>query len=99
MTKHTPGPWRIAADMHGIGNMPVHGVEAADGTAIANCGKWKGAEANARLIAAAPELLDQLAQCLAVMRDYRTGLIDTSNLEGLEQLEYAGHALIDRIRK
>jgi hypothetical protein len=39
-----------------------------------------------------------LAQCLAVMRDYRTGLIDTSNLEGLEQLEYAGHALIDRIR-
>jgi hypothetical protein len=99
MNKHTPGPWRIATDMHGIGNAPVHGVEAADGKPVANCGDWKDARSNARMIAAAPELLDQLAQCLAVMRDYRTGLIDVSNLEGLEQLEYAGHALIDRIRK
>lgn len=99
MSKHTPGPWRIATDMHGMGFTPVRGVEAADGKPVANCGEWKDAQANAQLIAAAPELLDQLAQCLAVMRDYRTGLIDVSNLEGLEQLEYAGHALIDRILK
>ena len=45
MTKHTPTPWRIATDMRGIGNDPVHGVEAADGTPVANCGDWKEARA------------------------------------------------------
>ena len=56
--QHTPGPWRIAPDMHGIGNNLVAGVIDATGYAIANCGS--SGNANARLIAAAPELLAAL---------------------------------------
>jgi len=67
-TQHTPGPWAISAAMYGVGNLKVHGVEfTRDGITqpIANCG-WddKGeAEANARLIAAAPDLLAALRLC------------------------------------
>ena len=52
MTNHSPTPWRIAADMRGIGNTPVHGIETADGKPVANCGDWKDAQANARRILA-----------------------------------------------
>jgi hypothetical protein len=63
--KHTPGPWEIANDMYGIGNMKVYGVECKQNgirQPIANCG-WDDrgeSEANARLIAAAPEMLEAL---------------------------------------
>jgi hypothetical protein len=51
--KHTPGPWIVSE----IGS--VHG---SDGKAILSGGEYVGGEsyANARLIAAAPELLEQL---------------------------------------
>jgi hypothetical protein len=98
MTKHTPGPWSTDNSK----SFYVFGAARLSEQAGLEHGPFvcnAATQADARLIAAAPDLLDQLAQCLAVMRDYRTGLIDTSNLEGLEQLEYAGHALIDKIRK
>jgi hypothetical protein len=57
-TKHTPGPWTIADDMRGIGNARVAGVLDANGIGVANCGSH--GEANARLIAAAPDMLDAL---------------------------------------
>lgn len=68
-TQHTPGPWAIAANMYGIGNLRVEGVEVSrDGITqpIANCGWDHRGEsaANARLIAAAP---DGLALAHAVM--------------------------------
>jgi len=57
MTQHTPGPWVLHE-----GKTAVNG---ADGHLVASCGslpyrnKWDE-EANARLIAAAPELLEAL---------------------------------------
>ena len=63
-TQHTPGPWRIAPDMHGICNSPVAGVIDATGCAIANCGS--SGNANARLIAAAPDLLQFARDFLAM---------------------------------
>ena len=58
MNKHTPGPWKVAVGMRGIGNALVSGVETTSGYPIANCGAWEEAPANARLIAMAPDLLD-----------------------------------------
>lgn len=59
---HTPGPWAFTADMYGLHNMRVFGAADARGNGIANCGydERGECEANARLIAAAPELLAAL---------------------------------------
>ena len=60
--KHTPGPWRVSVDMRGLGNVPVAGVETVEGFSIANCGTH--GEANASLIASAPDLLEALQAML-----------------------------------
>lgn len=56
-TPHTPGPWTIDTNMRGLHNVPVIGVRSGD-EAVANCGT--SGDANARLIAAAPDLLAAL---------------------------------------
>lgn len=58
--KHTPGPWKVAHGMRGLQNLKVHGVENNEGLGIVNCGTGKDGEANARLIAAAPDMLEAL---------------------------------------
>lgn len=54
MTKHTPGPWQVDKT-YGL-------IMAGNEIEIAAChaGRGADAEANARLIAAAPEMLDAL---------------------------------------
>ena len=69
MSKHTPGPWFVPAPTYRtlyvearIGNMMLQEV--------ASCGPTADPAqqaANARLIAAAPELLEALADCVAHM--------------------------------
>jgi hypothetical protein len=62
---HTPGPWRLADDMRGVGNFRVHGVEGPPGYgSVANCGTGDDGAANARLIVAAPDLLAALHAAL-----------------------------------
>lgn len=63
---HTPGPWSFTADMYGLHNMRVFGAADARGNGIANCGydERGECEANARLIAAAPEMLAALEALL-----------------------------------
>lgn len=62
MTEHTRGPWRIGNARH-----MVFGPKREDGglaVTIATVGRAEGAaRANARLIAAAPELLEALEAC------------------------------------
>ena len=67
-TKHTPGPWTIAESMYGVGNLLVAGV-VKDHQPIANCGYDDTGEsqANARLIASAPELLEALTFALDML--------------------------------
>lgn len=63
MTEHTPGPWTTAP--HGLRADAPHTQIMASGTWIADAIDWPGnrtAEANARLIAAAPDLLAALVQ-------------------------------------
>ncbi len=59
-TQHTPGPWEISADKYANFKNAVFGP---DELKVADCGSSRltgEVEANARLIAAAPELLEAL---------------------------------------
>lgn len=63
MSKHTPGPWRYEESTKTIRSVPKNDW-------IASMGSWDGSvptAANARLIAAAPELLEALR---AVVDDF-----------------------------
>lgn len=72
-TEHTPGPWRIGEKPTGEAHPWIVGerdmeraIFGADSIKLAVCEQWYGepesaeAEANARLIASAPELLAAL---------------------------------------
>jgi hypothetical protein len=65
-TKHTPGPWKIVEQ-----RFPVCIIEGEDGTCVVGNVSGQpgldGQTANARLIAAAPELLEALRDCLATL--------------------------------
>lgn len=56
MTKHAPGPWEVADDLDIVSTGPKAINVATCGTSIQRF--YKTAVANARLIAAAPELLE-----------------------------------------
>lgn len=63
MSKHTPGPWHVGGKLDAI-------VYAPDGYAVAGCQTYHGLRdeqsttANARLIAAAPCLIEALRECI-----------------------------------
>lgn len=58
MTQHTPGPWRL--DRHSV-LIPLEPYQWAEA--------YGGSAANARLIAAAPDLLQCVEKLLAVVHD------------------------------
>ena len=63
MSKHTPGPWEVRADAHGRGRIYARGTWIATtwlATDDGNDAPRLPALSNARLIAAAPELLEAL---------------------------------------
>lgn len=66
-TKHTPGPWNISsANLYAV-NARGRGIATAHGTDDVNYSDFfpptEEASANARLIAAAPDLLEALMAC------------------------------------
>jgi hypothetical protein len=72
MTKHTPGPWALRAQADRLEVFPVN--ELGLRPTLATIAKWSRegvneSNANARLIAAAPDLL---AACLEVAQGYTT---------------------------
>jgi len=63
-TTHTPGPWAVSAGSYG----PEMQINGADGFGVALCADGVGdgvMERNARLIAAAPDLLAALQSIVA----------------------------------
>lgn len=58
MSKHTPGPWRIVKNNNGTIN--IVGANDAEGFALKVALINNADEDNARVIVAAPELLDEL---------------------------------------
>lgn len=70
MSKHTPGPWRVSAapltpDVS-TRWIEVYSVDPCDDVASVTGGNLKTAQANARLIAAAPDLLAALEEILRI---------------------------------
>ena len=71
-TKHTPGPWIYEASTRTIRAVPANYW-------LASMDSFDGAvnhEANARLIAAAPELLEALIDTLGMLDHYQSGRAD-----------------------
>lgn len=66
MTQHTPGPWRVESR----GGMAGREVRAGEALVVATVNTTSNdqgnREANARLIAAAPEMLEALQRLLSV---------------------------------
>jgi hypothetical protein len=87
---HTPGPWQVS-DGPDIDGDPYETVFAKDRPVIAHVGEWDGeGESNARLIAAAPDLLEALRDLLDQLRGI--GIPDWHGAEGLT-LEQADTAV------
>lgn len=88
--KHTPGPWIAEMVENGEGTL-VYGRIKEKGSrhSLAFAGVYEGhnAEANARLIAAAPELLEACQLLMEVV-------IDKYDIEELETAWYAAREVI-----
>ena len=67
---HTPGPWRIGDAMNTIFGPPTG---APSPETVAHVAPTPNRRANARLIAAAPELEDHLRKAQAALGDFVTG--------------------------
>lgn len=67
---HTPGPWHVKWDFE-PSDFPENGllIKAAPGQVVAECDRVPEMEANAQLIAAAPELLEALRWALDQIDD------------------------------
>lgn len=94
MTKHTPGPWRLSGDLVLGANEPrpnpkvvpyAHRVavlchdEASNGDL-----PWLTAEANGRLITAAPEMLEALK---GILNSFHESVKTTASLDEFPSLK------------
>lgn len=80
---HTPGPWRVFTTpdgrrVIGVGDRTGGGITDQGDVSTNDQGVWRSGKeklANARLIAAAPDLLEALKDCLAALTDPVVGTI------------------------
>lgn len=96
---HTPGPWQFTANMYGISNKRVYGVEDKNGPfpeGVANCGFGVWSEANAHLIAAAPEMLEALKLLAQEVDDLSANNLDSHNWTHHQQLLTLAHTAINK---
>ncbi|WP_127812463.1 hypothetical protein [Bordetella avium] len=100
-TKHTPGPWKCQLAKSGSGRLQVSGPRGEQIAILWRSSK-ETTEANARLIAAAPDLLEALEEAidLAWIEDSHQVQFDTtvmfsefydfSRLDGPSRIEFYG---------
>lgn len=69
-SRHTPGPWKVYEGYGADSHKPiiVDSIPDSDGKCMANCICYvattnQNYEANSRLLAAAPDLLESLIEC------------------------------------
>jgi hypothetical protein len=88
--KHTPGPWQVGEYSDGVG------VGAGFRVALMTGGERYRDKANARLIAAAPELLDALQKAVGALefsRDYHKDLGNEDQAFAQDMLDAALKAI------
>jgi hypothetical protein len=86
---HTPGPWEISKNE--AGELDI--CEAGAGNMLADLAKCKNAEANARLIAAAPDLLEALRGLLRETRQSVPNINVKKHFSLMVQMEEAKSAI------
>jgi len=94
--KHTPGPWSLSEKYHSVNVRAVDGPYVADCNASAAIG-WETKQANARLIAAAPDMKAALLPLLEAVDEEIEQRKSSGNDEywqGLQALSDARHAAI-----
>lgn len=84
--KHTPGPWEVYLDNRVVANRHHAGMHGALQDHIADLRSSNAPEANARLIAAAPELFERVKQRLA----------GCQCMHGIEQGDMDGDTFFDQ---
>lgn len=78
---HTPGPWKVKVDQYN-----AHAIKGPDGKSVASVIQRRPEVSdNARLIAAAPDMLELLKGFVAIEEDYR----DKLSVDGLRVLNGA----------
>lgn len=88
--KHTPGPWRAVQrsfgypDVEGGPERHLWDIEAEAGEPVAMGTLARENEANARLVAAAPDLLEAAVECLRLMREHDNPYRQTAAADDLE---------------
>ena len=85
MSKHTPGPW-ILKGLTVYNSNEIEICESND-FVRANADNTSEIEANARLIAAAPDMMDALKDCLAYMLDDQSS--DVTGAKALDSINAA----------
>lgn len=88
--QHTPGPWSVSpADDTVVIDAMRREVAAIDGD-YNTPDTWPQMEANARLIAAAPEMLDSLKDCVRMLEAVRyTAGLGKHQMERVERAKAA----------
>ncbi len=97
-SKHTPGPWKIDGGRNKENDCfiweDIGTATEFPGHAIAKvCGWWPNVQANGRLIAAAPEMLDLLKSAVVYMEGCT---LEYGGEDGLKLLERS-HAILDKV--
>ena len=92
MSRHTPGPWmaQIAREETGFRMVRTYVLDGASGDPIAHvqANGMAEEEANARLIAAAPDLLDALRKAQSLLVELRAHeLTDADDVEVMAAIE------------
>lgn len=92
MSTHTPGPWTVREwTCHAKTTVTVPNASYVTGVqVIADC----ESESDARLIAAAPDMLDALRACVGAIRAASLG--DMAALDWLRQADAQARAAIDK---
>lgn len=83
-TKHTPGPWMVLGRLGKDQRIAIGPDEGGGGSyTVAELNGFEGENgaANARLIAAAPEMRVLLSQVFSKLEEFRTGSIAPTNFD------------------
>jgi hypothetical protein len=85
---HTPGPWAWDTRLTDLEGKPLEALTHAGGSVLVHAAAWPIEEADARLIASAPDLLAALERIAGTSDDPRTHAIG-----GTEMREVARGAI------
>lgn len=89
MSKHTPGPWHVVEEMDDDGDV-LYSIEA-DNVPVADIYRKAEHEANARLIAAAPELLEALMSILDYAPEMELCIASRYGGDSFTYVGFSGH--------